>query len=478
DFSEAADQQLQVRRFLNSLAVPQGNFCEEVLSSIQQKQEEPENVISLIQGKRSKQRRFAWAAIGLASAALIAVSVLLTATLKPASAPKVRVIAAEGIGTLNSEALENGKSIRLRRGILELELNGESRVVIEAPARFKVVTPRLLRLNSGRCFAEMEKGKSGLRIETPKGEVLDLGTRFAVDVSSPDEMKVHVFDGEVEVSDGATKRRLKEGEGVRVAESGVADESADSSLFVPRVPKAVMEETPFIHWSFDEGQGAEFNAMGRDLQPELGAGVIVQQEQPTQSKWTTGIIQSALDLKRNGWATTQHPGISGNQDRTVACWIRLPAEHQSLEVAPLVTWGLQKQKPRGKAWMFSVARFHEKSPETYGVLRLNVGGQTTFGSTNLRDGRWRHVAAVAMEGEHGASILLYVDGQLEDIRRDRVKSLDTLTDHKSSEPVQFGRHLFLQDELLRGSIDEVYIFEAALSGDEIRQLMHSPKSEF
>lgn len=426
----------------------------------------------------SETPRLKWAAIGLAAAAALVFSLFLINT-ESTPAPMVRVIAAEGVGTLNIEALENQKSVKLRRGILELELGGESRVVIEAPSRFKVVDARLLQLKSGRCFAEMEKGKSGLRIETPSGEVLDLGTKFAVEVPSPKRMNVHVFDGMVEVSDGKAKTRLTEGQGIALADSGELSEVvANSALFVPRVPRALAEDTNYLHWSFDEGTGTSVNATGTDTELSLAEGNFASKSEDSKSpRWISGVVGPALEFDRQAWIATEHPGISGSQDRTVACWIKMPAEKQTEEVAPLVSWGLNKRKAFHKGWMLSVSRHFSKTPEIFGFLRLSTGRHHTYGTTNLRDGKWHHVAAVAMHGEHGAAMLLYVDGQLERVRRDLSEDLETATDHRDSVPVQFGRHLFLPNQLLRGSLDEVYIFGAALSGDEIRQLMHHPKPQ-
>jgi hypothetical protein len=92
----------------------------------------------------------------------------------------------------------------------------------------------------------------------------------------------------------------------------------------------------------------------------------------------------------------------------------------------------------------------------------------------LRDGQWHHVAAVAINSDYGAVILLYVDGELENVVRGNVSQpLETATEHKQSEPISFARNLNQQGRLLRGALDEVYVFETALSGDEIRQLMHA-----
>lgn len=422
-------------------------------------------------------------ALGCSAAALIAIGLFLFLR-PPAIDSGIRIVAAEGVGTLNREALESGKEIQLHEGILELELNRESRVVLEAPATFQVLSSRHLFLSSGRCFAEMPKGKSGLRIETPAGEALDLGTKFAVEVSSANEMKVHVFDGAVEVSGGDARKRLTEGQGLTLTETGKSSSvSANSSLFVPRVPQALVKDTPYLHWPMDEGEGMIVRANGHDMDasPAQGSFVIDKSGQ-SGPLWIKGVKKTGLAFERDSWIKTGHDGVSGDQDRTVACWVKLPAEEQSTEVAPLIAWGYYKKKDSeslGKSWMLAVSPHKEKKrKEPYGVLRLGVRGQDTFGHTNLRDGKWHHVAAVAMSGTYGTSILLYVDGKLEKTRRGMVaEGLKTSTDPKEARPIMFGRHLWARELLLRGSLDEIYLFGDALSGDEIRQLMNLQPEE-
>ena len=149
----------------------------------------------------------------------------------------------------------------------------------------------------------------------------------------------------------------------------------------------------------------------------------------------------------------------------------MPVEDTTGEVAPLVAWGLNQRKAaKLRSWLLSVESDQEKT-DISDRLSINVGKQTTFGTTNLRDGNWHHVAAVAIGGDHGTTILLYVDGELEKVKRKK-HAIKTITNNEKSEPVQFGRHPYVPNLLLRGSLDEVYLFGAALTGDEIRQLMH------
>jgi ferric-dicitrate binding protein FerR (iron transport regulator) len=111
--------------------------------------------------------------------------------------------------------------IRIAQGKLTLRL--ESGVVLEllGPADASFETPLRLRLAKGRLNADVGRGGRGFTVATAAGEVVDLGTRFAVDVSEEGETRTAVFSGQVRIDsvNGAGRRdrswHLCEGEAVR-----------------------------------------------------------------------------------------------------------------------------------------------------------------------------------------------------------------------------------------------------------------------
>ena len=115
-----------------------------------------------------------------------------------------------------------------------------------------------------------------------------------------------------------------------------------------------------------------------------------------------------------------------------------------------------------------------------GRIKVGCGGPMCVGSTDVRDGKWHHVAAVFVEpsgAKESGSVLLYVDGKLEN-RTFGVGHVQLKTDTASTraEPVQFGRQVLLghrQREYFKGAIDEVFVVNAALTGDEVRHLMRN-----
>lgn len=87
---------------------------------------------------------------------------------------------------------------RLLRGIVELAYTSGVKMTIEAPASLLLVDQKNVELFEGKLSAHVPKNGIGFTVHTPRAAVVDLGTDFGVDVMNQDA-EVHVFDGEVRV---------------------------------------------------------------------------------------------------------------------------------------------------------------------------------------------------------------------------------------------------------------------------------------
>jgi len=111
--------------------------------------------------------------------------------------------------------------IQIAQGKLTLRLESGVELQLLGPADASFETPLRLRLAKGRLNADVGEGGRGFTVATAAGEVVDLGTRFAVDVSDEGETKTAVFSGQVRIdsvnSAGHRDRswHLSEGEAVR-----------------------------------------------------------------------------------------------------------------------------------------------------------------------------------------------------------------------------------------------------------------------
>jgi hypothetical protein len=86
----------------------------------------------------------------------------------------------------------------LLSGMVEIEFNSGSRVILQGPASWTPTGPMGNRLHLGRLTARVPKQAHGFTVETNLGSIVDLGTEFAVEVSSQGDSFVHVFEGSVQ----------------------------------------------------------------------------------------------------------------------------------------------------------------------------------------------------------------------------------------------------------------------------------------
>ena len=116
-----------------------------------------------------------------------------------------------------------GENHAITSGSLELITRRGAQVVIEAPAVFHFASAQRLVVTRGRISAEVPPPAHGFTVETEQTQVVDLGTKFGVDVTESGHTDVVVFQGKVELFERKTSGRHKspmtqlvEGEAVRV----------------------------------------------------------------------------------------------------------------------------------------------------------------------------------------------------------------------------------------------------------------------
>ena len=137
---------------------------------------------------------YAYCALAAASALLMATGIWWWQSNSQTYATVVRGV---GIESLDDGSPLGGQLTRIEAGTLELVSILGARIVIEAPAEFHFESAQRLIVKHGRLSAFVPPSAKGFTVVTPTGDAIDLGTKFAVDVSSQMESEVHVFEGEV-----------------------------------------------------------------------------------------------------------------------------------------------------------------------------------------------------------------------------------------------------------------------------------------
>jgi hypothetical protein len=226
---------------------------------------------------------------------------------------------------------------------------------------------------------------------------------------------------------------------------GAATHKGDVWSFTT-VPEVAVDDPSLVGWwRFDEG-------MGRTVVDHSGYGHhgIIQGD----TIWAGGYAAGALDFTgQDDYVETDYAGVTGTNPRTMTAWIRT-TEPGNVNI---LSWG---ENSAGQKWRMRV--------DGTGGLRAEVNGGYNYGVTNIRDGRWHHVA-VTWEDDgtpDALDFLLYVDGQ----RDATADSLDETIDTATTGVVRIGESPW-HGEPFVGLIDEVRIYDKVLTQEEIQLVM-------
>jgi hypothetical protein len=200
-------------------------------------------------------------------------------------------------------------------------------------------------------------------------------------------------------------------------------------------------------WRFDDGAGSTaVDSSGHERH-----GVLIGNPQ-----WVAGIHKGALafDGGGNHVAVPGYEGVLGAHARTCAAWIKV-----AKTAASIITWG-----PSGTGTKWTI-RTHG-GPAS---LRVECGQGSIYGTIDLANGEWHHVAVVlADDGSPNADeIKLYVDGVLDKTGGVTPRAVNTST----GGDLQIGYDLNNTGRTFQGSMDDVRVYTRALSGQEIANLM-------
>lgn len=386
-----------------------------------------------------------------------------------------------------SEGMPRGTRLKASAGLLELGFSSGARMVLEAPFEVELRDGLTAYLHSGRATVRCPSSAHGFTVLTPYGKVVDRGTEFCVDLNrATRNMEVHVLEGVVEtILPRQAPVSLFAGDALRVSGDNVKRLQANEGAFVTALPTPSDVPPHYVHWSFDEAGGWVADNRGVQL-GRTGDTKLYMRGHPNPdvpgagTQWLRGPFGYAMSFDgRSGYAETPFPGIAGNAARTVALWVRVPKNFDLNEGHGIVSWGTLQM---GGAWQLSANCISEDGP----IGRLRVGTYQTgamVGTTDLRDGNWHHVAVVMYGGgrpsEAVKNMLFYVDGRPEPVAKRSLREVDTDVAN-AHHGVWVGRNVAYPllpktanpaSKFFRGEVDEIYIFDSALSHQDIVRLM-------
>ncbi|MEM9158212.1 MAG: LamG-like jellyroll fold domain-containing protein [Verrucomicrobiota bacterium] len=500
DVLEALSAHAEVERMAAHLGGGQhGAFSDEVVERIRGKYaDEPftSEVIGAIASKRVWWRRQAvWGAIAACLCAALGLTWWWGGASSGSSKTYARVISLEsalwsvGGGQLAIDDRLGAMPVELERGYAQLRFDHGTLLLVEGPAKFSILDDKYVKFEYGRAVANVPEAGHGFVIESPDAEIVDLGTKFGVDVREEGETEVHVMQGKVkarghweaEYSD-LVGNQAKRWNGQSREKEELAVQAQNFLLELP--DREFVGERSYLHWGFDEEGGVDCEIEGRGFDLAAGRGrfyfndeQIYPGEVGVGPQRISGVSGKALRFQGDGgWVKTNFSGVSGGEARTVAFWVKALPEDQMAYAA--IGWG---EFGPGTVWQISLNPDSEHGP--LGRLRLGILSGQLIGKRDLRDGLWHHIAVVMYPGDHDdrakltTHTLFYVDGELEMTTQKSFEEVNTLTEEENSKRLMIGRSTAGgRVSTFRGSMDELYVVQGALSQEEIQSLMANDDS--
>ncbi len=196
-------------------------------------------------------------------------------------------------------------------------------------------------------------------------------------------------------------------------------------------------------YRFDEGGGGTAADAVGDADAKL-----------TNAAWTTGVQGGAVAFSGNGQADTGAPLVNTGSSYTASAWAKLDVADNAFQTV------VSQDSVRDSAFFLQYSGQDQRWAMSFIGLRA-------LSPDKPEPGRWYHLTGV--RDAKAGTVSLYVDGRKVDTRSACVAD-------SSSGPTVIGRAQYGGDQVdhLRGAVDDVRLFDRALSDREIATLATRP----
>ncbi|GAA5496554.1 hypothetical protein Rhal01_02738 [Rubritalea halochordaticola] len=146
-------------------------------------------------------------------------------------------------------------SIDIESGVLELTYPNGVKVVIEGPAEYDVTGANDGQLKHGKFVAKVPDGAEGFTVSYANGKIVDLGTEFGCHLSPSGQMRLGVFEGEVELYPKGSRKVL-------LTKNDAVEQLSDSPEELASIPfdrDGFIREAPSreFSWHVDSAEAKE-----------------------------------------------------------------------------------------------------------------------------------------------------------------------------------------------------------------------------
>lgn len=392
----------------------------------------------------------------------------------------------------------------LEAGLIQLELFSGVQLVIQGNASFAIESPMQVRLLHGKARALVPDAAHGFQLLTSKGQVVDLGTEFAVEVDKSGT-QVEVLEGEVELHPNVgDMQNLTTGQRRLVDQAGqVADQPGEPiSVIGPKEMQdrlAEQQDLRLKRWQNSVNELVQDKRLlgHYSLDGQLGYSRMlpnrVRQQQPTNDKATGESLASqgaivAAQRDADRWGRDQlsldfspvgsrvRVVVPGEHKAlTLMCWVKINSLDRMYN-SLFLTDGHEVGEPHWQILEDGRLFFSIKPADQQKMSRdqrqQQIYHSPPFWDTSL-SGKW--IMLCTVYDPDGQQVTHYLNGE--------VLSQHPIPDHLIIKQIKIGaasicnwsEPMYRTDPTfvvrnLNGSVDEFAIFGAPLSNQEVKQL--------
>lgn len=425
-------------------------------------------------------RKKTFAKAALAIAALVLLGLFAHNLLKQPEAPNSISIAGSpgarwnvaGTGSKHPDTLPSGKNINLVEGFLELRFPGGSHAIVEAPAAFQASNSHHLKFTEGSAFFDLTPADTGLRVSLPGLELIDHGTKFAIECAPDTTREIHVFEGAVAVTSDERPEEeflLEKRQALRVKKSdGVTDVARIDAN--PRFTMKFPTSNSYLHWTFDGFEEAVLPVTGDLASHTRAQGSLTGNPGDPQPEVIRGKIGNALRFDGNSQhISTQLRGLDPTAPHTVAFWFR---QENNRDAPYFVSLGGGASHPDSNQLIWALTLNNSPGPEIpTGVPLLKYGDSVAWIDRETHDNNWRHLT-VSWDLNTDSPPVFYLNGTLQETRIRNWPPKPSRPDDFTTHFLSFGTLPADQtgSRFIEGNIDDVWLFAKTLAPEDVRKL--------
>ena len=397
------------------------------------------------------------------------------------------------------DALQPGR-LAIDSGFAQVEFFCGATVILEGPAELDLQSSLLARVRRGRLRAQVPPAARGFSLEVDDMTVVDLGTEFGLSVTDQGA-NVQVFDGEVELQQPASEKRLlKAGQSLTRASDGslqrsditpedfVGTSALEAQAMGQQTARYQRWKQSSDRWRRDPRVIAYYTFENQDrwnrrlsssvipTNTELDGAIVGARK--LKGRWTT---KSALEFKQPGdRVRIQIPGE--HRSLTLSCWVRIDSLDRWYN-SLFLTDGYNYGEPHWQILdtgqlFFSVRSKPDVLPDHWkrGTPSHQVVLSPPFWKPSM-SGKWLHLATTYDVNQKRTTHYLNGERLHSEVIPDELLVETTRIGAASignwSLPTRPDATFAIRN--LNGRMDEFAMFAAALSADEIREIYEDGK---